>query len=118
MKLKSTIAALLLTTSLSTFAVDLTLSPVYTIVGVVQSALESVVGIASSPLASSAETSQQREQLKAIRTEANDFLAGEEMTERLSATLEQLREQFKITNPELKEKSDIELSRYIVTAIN
>ncbi|NOT79680.1 MAG: hypothetical protein HOP07_11870 [Bacteriovoracaceae bacterium] len=113
MKLKSTIAALLLATSLSTFAVDLTLSPVYTIVGVVQTALESVVGIASSPLASSAATSQQREQLKAIRNDAVDFLSGNEKSARLNSTLEQLR-----SSEELAGKSDVELSAHIVTAIN
>ena len=113
MKLKSTIAALLLATSLSTFAADLTLSPVYTIVGVVQTALESVVGIVSSPLASSAATSEQREQLKAIRSDAVDFLSGGDKSKALNTTLEQLK-----LNEELAGKSEIELAAHIVTAIN
>jgi len=113
MKLKATIAALLLATSLSTFAVDITLSPVYTVVGIVQSALESVVGIASSPLASTSATSQQREQLKAIRQDALNFLAGDEMTANLNAVIKKLQ-----ANQELTDRSPEELAAHIVTAIN
>jgi hypothetical protein len=113
MKLKSTIAALLLTTSLSVFAVDITLSPVYTVVGLVQTALESVVGIASSPLASTSASSQQREQLKAIRTDALNFLAGEDMTKNLEQVITKLQE-----SEELAGRSPQELSAHIVTAIN
>jgi hypothetical protein len=113
MKLKSTLAALLLTASMSTFAVDITLSPVYTVVGVVQSALESVVGLVSSPLASTGASSQQREQLQAIRNDAVDFLSTGEMSARLENTLEQLKQR-----TELSAKSNVELSAHIVTAIN
>lgn len=113
MKLKATIAAIVMATSLSTFAVDLTLSPVYTVVGVVQTALESVVGIVSSPLASTAASSQQREQLQAIRNDAVDFLSTGDMSARLESTLKSLK-----GNEELAGKSDVELSAHIVTAIN
>ncbi len=113
MKLKSTIAAMLLATTLSASAVEITLSPVYTVVGVVESVLQTAVGLVSSPLASTAASLEQREQLKAIRDDANNFLGGEEMTERLAKTLDLLKER-----EELAGKSDIELSAHIVTAIN
>lgn len=113
MKLKSTIAAILLATSLSSFAVDITLSPVYTVVDVVRSVLVTSVGIVASPLASTAATSQQREQLQAVRNDAVDFLSGSEMSGRLESTLEQLKGQ-----EELAAKSDVELAALIVTAIN
>lgn len=113
MKIKSTIAAIAMATSLSAFAVDITLSPVYTVVGVVQTALESAVGIVSSPLASTGASSQQREQLQAIRNDAVDFLSTGDMSARLQSTLEMLK-----ANQELAGKSDVELSAHIVTAIN
>ncbi len=113
MKLKSTIAALLLASSLSAFAVDITLSPVYTVVGAVQSVLESAVGIVSSPLASTLASTQQREQLKAIRQDALDFLSGGEMTKNLSDTISLLQER-----EELAGRAPRELAAHIVTAIN
>lgn len=109
MKLKSTIAALLLATSMSTFAVDLTLSPVYTVVEVVRSAL----GTALSPFASTAASIANSGQLmKAVRNDALNHLADGETTDRLNASFTELR---KIEG--LENKSDAELSKLIILSV-
>lgn len=113
MKIKSTIAAIIMATSFSTFAVDITLSPVYTVVEVVRSVVGSVVGIVASPLATTVQSSQQREQLQAIRNDAVDFLSGSEISGRLESTLSELKSQ-----EELAGKTDLELAALIVTALN
>lgn len=109
MKLKSTIAALLLATSMTTFAADLTLSPVYTVVEVVRSAL----GTALSPLASSAASINGNAVImKAVRNDALSFLADGESTERLTASFSELR---KIEG--LETKSDADLSKLIILSV-
>lgn len=109
MKLKSTVAAILLATSMSSFAVDLTLSPVYTVVEVVRSAL----GTALSPLATSSEVSAGGQALmKAVRNDALSFLADGESTDRLTASLSELR---KIEG--LEGKSDSDLSKLIILSV-
>lgn len=110
MKLKSTIAALLLATSMSSFAVDLTLSPVYTAVEVVRSAL----GTALSPFASTtaALNSGTAAQMKAVRNDALNLLADGELTDRLDASFSELR---KVEG--LENKSDAELSKLIILAV-
>lgn len=110
MKLKSTIAALLLATSMSTFAVDLTLSPVYTVVEVVRSAL----GTALSPFASTTASINggTAQLMKAVRNDAINLLADGEATERLNASFSELR---KIDG--LENKSDIELSKLIILSV-
>ncbi|MBY0415832.1 MAG: hypothetical protein K2Q18_16795 [Bdellovibrionales bacterium] len=113
MKVKTLIAAALMTVSLSSFAVDITLSPIYTVVDVVRSVLGSTVGIVASPFASTAASSQQREQLEAIKGDAQDFIADGTMTERLSKTIESLK-----ADKELAGKSPEELAVAIVRAVN
>lgn len=110
MKLKSTIAALLLATSFSTFAIDLTLSPVYTVVEVVRSAL----GTALSPFASTTISLVGGNALimKAVRNDALSFLADGESTDRLSASFTELR---KVEG--LEAKSDADLSKLIILSV-
>ncbi len=108
MKLKSTIAALLLATSMSTFAVDITLSPVYTVVDVVRS----VLGTALSPFASTAASVANGEIMKAVRNDAMDNLADGKSTDRLEASFKELR---KIDG--LQSKSDAELSKLIILSV-
>lgn len=111
MKLKSTIAALLLATSMSSFAVDLTLSPVYTAVEVVRSAL----GTALSPFASTTaalNSGTAAALMKAVRNDALNLLADGELTDRLDASFSELR---KVEG--LENKSDAELSKLIILAV-
>jgi len=110
MKLKSTIAALLLATSMSTFAVDITLSPVYTVVEVVRSAL----GTALSPFASTTASINggTAALMKAVRNDAINLLADGESTDRLNASFSELR---KIEG--LEGKSDVELSKLIILSV-
>lgn len=110
MKLKTTIAALLLATSMSTFAVDITLSPVYTVVEVVRSAL----GTALSPFASTAASiaGGNQEIMKAVRNDALNLLADGESTDRLNASFAELR---KVDG--LQNKSDAELSKLIILSV-
>lgn len=109
MKLKSTIAALLLATSMSTFAADITLSPVYTVVEVVRSAL----GTALSPFATTVATvNGNGEIMKAVRSDALNLLADGESTDRLNASFTELR---KVDG--LQNKSDAELSKLIILSV-
>ncbi|MFA6236675.1 MAG: hypothetical protein WC635_05045 [Bacteriovorax sp.] len=109
MKLKSTIAALLLATSMSSFALDLTLSPVVTVVQVVRSAL----GTALSPFASTtAALGGQALAMQAVRNDALTFLADGESTDRLSASFTELR---KVEG--LESKSDSDLSKLIILSV-
>ena len=110
MKLKTTIAALLLATSMSTFAVDITLSPIYTVVDAVRSAL----GTALSPFASSVVTTADgnRVSMKAVRNDAMSFLADGESTDRLDASFSELR---KVDG--LQSKSDLDLSKLIILSV-
>lgn len=110
MKLKSTIAALLLVTSMSTFAADITLSPIYTVVDVVRTAL----GTALAPFAStSASTAGMGQQLKAVRSDAVSFLADGESTDRLSASLTELKK-----DESLSKLNDSQLAALIVTSVD
>jgi hypothetical protein len=110
MKLKTTIAALLLATSMSTFAVDITLSPVYTVVEAVRSAL----GTALSPFASTAISLNSRtaELMKAVRADALNLLADGDSTDRLNASFSELR---KVEG--LEGKSDADLSKLIILSV-
>ncbi|MBC7711951.1 MAG: hypothetical protein H7177_01330 [Rhizobacter sp.] len=111
-KVKSLIAAALIVSSVSAFAVDVTLSPVYTIVGVVRAAVATVVA----PFASTALSvlSQQgKEQLAAVRSDAVDFLAGAEASNVLKASISEI----KTKSAELNEMSDAQVAGLIVTAL-
>lgn len=109
MKLKSMIAALLLATTMSSFAADITLSPIYTVVDVVRTALGSSLAPFASTTLSIAEATQA---MKAVRSDALSFLADGESTERLSASFTELR---KIEG--LEGKSESELSKLIILSV-
>lgn len=110
MKFKSFIAALLIVTSMSSFALDLTLSPLYTAVDLVRSAVGTVVA----PFASTVASSQtNKEQLAAVRTDAIDFLAGADATDVLKSSIKEIREK----SNDLKGLSDTQIAGLIVTAL-
>lgn len=110
MKLKSTIAALLIVTSLSSFAIDLTMSPVYSVVALVRSTLATAV----SPLATTAVTANGGNAaiMKAVRNDALNFVADGESTDRLDTAFLELR---KIEG--LESASNTELSKLIILSV-
>jgi len=110
MKLKITLAALLLVSSLSTFAIDITLSPIFTVVDVVKSALGTALSPFSTTASSVAGSNEQI--MKAVRSDALSFLADGESTERLNSSFNELR---KIDG--LQNKSEIELSKLIILSV-
>ncbi|MBC7427053.1 MAG: hypothetical protein H7336_00485 [Bacteriovorax sp.] len=113
-KVKSLIAAALIVSSVSAFAVDLTLSPVYTIVGIVRSAVVSVVAPTAITAASTMQISgQNKEQLEAVRSDAVDFLAGAQASNVLKASISEI----KTKSAELNEMSDAQVAGLIVTAL-
>jgi hypothetical protein len=114
MKLKSLIAAALLVTSISTYAVDLTVSPLYTVIGLVRTAVAIVVTPTALAIGSSeATTAANKEQLAAVRSDAVDFLAGAEASDVLSASIKQIKGQ----NDEMNALSDTQVASLIVTAL-
>lgn len=114
MKFKSLIATALLVTSMSTMAVDLTLSPIYTAVDLVRSAVGTVVAPFALTGASSVELSYaEKEQIKAVRSDAIDFLAGEGASNVLKASISEIRTK----SDELNGMSDTQIAGLIVTAL-
>lgn len=114
MKFKTFIASLLLVTSMSSFAVDLTLSPLYTAVDLVRSAVGTVVApFASTGAVSAASTQTNKEQLAAVRSDAVDFLAGSDATDVLKASIKEIKER----SADLKQLSDTQIAGLIVTAL-
>lgn len=113
MKLKSLIAAALIVTSISTYAVDLTVSPLYTVIGLVRTAVAIVVTPTVLVTGSSEATSANKEQLAAVRSDAVDFLAGAEASDVLSASIKQIKGQ----NDEMNALSDTQVASLIVTAL-
>ncbi len=108
--MKSVIASILMAASLSTFAVDLTLSPLATAVELVRSAVGTVV----SPFAStSASLAPAKEQLEAVRNDAVDFLAGAEASDVLKASIVEIKER----SDEFKSMNDKQIAGLIVTAL-
>lgn len=112
-KVKSLIAAVLIVTSMSTYAVSLTVSPLYTVIGLVRTAVFLVVAPTLLVTGSSEATSANKEQLAAVRSNAVDFLAGEEATEVLSASIKEIKSQ----NEEMGALSDTQVASLIVTAL-
>lgn len=118
MKLKSTIVAALMAMSFSTFAVDITLSPINTVIEIVRSAVGTTVGLVATPLASTqastlASQEQRVQELKAIRNDAIDHVAGGEVSGNLESVLKKLR-----SEEALAELSDVQLSALIITSLN
>lgn len=112
--MKKFIATALLLSSVSAFSADLTLSPVYTIVGVVRSAVASVVLPTALVGASSVEISgANKEQLLAVRSDAVDFLAGAEASNVLKASINEVKAQ----SSELNAMSDTQVAGLIVSAL-
>ena len=113
-KVKSLIATALVLSSVSAFALDLTLSPVYTIVGMVRSAVVTVVAPTAVSAASTLQISgQNKEQLAAVRSDAVDFLAGADASNVLKASISEI----KTKSAELNDMSDVQLAGLIVTAL-
>lgn len=107
--MKKFITALVLMGSFQSFAADITLSPVYTVVEVVRSVLVTAL----SPFASTTASVQAKEQMAAVRTDALNFLADEsEASEVLSASIQALRSEFQ----ELNGMSDKQIAALIVSA--
>ncbi len=102
MKLKTTIAALLLATSMSSFALDLSIS----LTQVVNSVIGSVVTTAMSSNTNTAAL------MKAVRNDAVNHLADGESTDRLNASFTELR---KVEG--LENKSDTDLSKLIILSV-
>lgn len=112
--MKKFIAAALLLSTVSAFSADLTLSPVYTIVGIVRSAVASVVLPTALVAASSVEISgANKEQLAAVRSDAVDFLAGAEASNVLKASINEIKSK----SADLNEMSDSQVAGLIVTAL-
>ena len=112
--MKKFIAAALLLSTVSAFSADLTLSPVYTIVGIVRSAVASVVLPTALTAAATVEISgANKEQLAAVRSDAVDFLAGSEASNVLRASINEVKAQ----SAELNEMSDSQVAALIVTAL-
>ena len=113
-KVKSLIAAALIVTSMSSFEVDLTLSPLYTVVAIVRSAVVTVVAPTAMTGASSVAISgSNKEQLEAVRSDALDFLAGSQASDVLRASINEIKAQ----NAELNAMSDSQVAGLIVTAL-
>jgi len=116
-QIKALIAVSALTLSLSSFAqdastVDITLSPVYSAVATVQSALETVL----SPFASTSATTvaAARIDMEAVEQDAINYLAGEEKTIMLDEVISVIREN---SGEELVNASDKEVALTILEAI-
>lgn len=107
--MKKFIAALMIAASVNTMAVDITLSPLYTAVDLVRSAVGTVV----SPFASTAATFVEKEQLEAVRTDALNFLAGAEASEVLEASIKEIR----VKSEDLNKMTDKQIAGLIVTAL-
>lgn len=107
--MKKFIAALMIALSVNTMAVDITLSPLYTAVDLIRSAVGTVV----SPFATTAASFAQKEQLEAVRTDALNFLAGADASEVLEASIKEIR----LKSDELNQMSDKQIAGLIVTAL-
>lgn len=112
-KIKSLIAAALIVTSMSTYAVSLTVSPLYTVIGLVRTAVFVVVAPSALVTGSTAATSANKEQIAAVRSDAVDFLAGAEASDVLAASIKEIKGQ----NEEMGALSDTQVASLIVTAL-
>ncbi len=107
--MKKFIAALMIAASVNTMAVDITLSPLYTAVDLIRSAVGTVV----SPFASTAASFVEKEQLEAVRTDALNFLAGSESSDVLEASIKEIRTK----SADFEQMSDKQIAGLIVTAL-
>lgn len=101
----------LIANSLPLFAVDVTLSPIYTAVDLVRSALVTVVSPFASTTGLTAGVAEA--EMRIVKDDAIRSLSGEERTDRLSSTIDFLRESI----DELKDVSDEEIELTIIAAV-
>jgi hypothetical protein len=109
--MKKILVMMAMVISSQAMAVDITLSPVMTVVGIVRSVLVTVV----SPFATSAEISSgnvNKEQLRAVHDDAIGYLANGEKTELLQIAINEIRKNV----AQLRNASDIEVAAQIVVA--
>lgn len=83
MNLKSTLATLLMVTSLTSGASEITLSPIETAYAVLATALSPIDISVGSTLISSEASSAYKEAINAVKGDALNYLAGEEATDTL-----------------------------------
>lgn len=101
----------LLANSLPLLAIDVTLSPVYTAIDLVRSALITVVSPFASTTGLTAGAAQA--EMRVVKDDALRSLAGEGQTDRLVSTIEFLRENI----DELNDRSDEEIEMTIIAAV-
>lgn len=101
----------LIANSLPLFAIDVTLSPIYTAVDLVRSALVTVVSPFASTTGLTAGVAEA--EMRIVKDDAIRSLSGEERTDRLSSTIDFLRESI----DELKDVSDEEIELTIIAAV-
>lgn len=101
----------LLVNALPLFAVDVTLSPVYSAINLVRSALVTVVSPFASTTGLSAGAAQA--EMRVVKDDAIRSLSGEERTDRLMNTIDFLRENI----DELNNVSDEEIELTIIAAV-
>ncbi len=113
--MKKTIKALalmaLLVNALPLFAIDVTLSPVYSAVNLVRSALVTVISPFASTTGLSAGAAQA--EMRVVKDDAIRSLSGEERTDRLMNTIDFLRDNI----DELNNVSDEEIELTIIAAV-
>lgn len=109
--LKAALATAILVTSMSSFALGITLSPLATATRVVQMAIATAVSPFVFTTAGSANNN--REIFKAVRNDSLDFLANGQKTEKLEASLSELKKEESLAG-----KSDVELAALIVATID
>ncbi|WP_413288841.1 hypothetical protein [Bdellovibrio sp. HCB337] len=108
--MKKMLVMMALLVSSQAMAVGLTLSPVYTVVGLVRSVLITVV----SPFASTTQaiSGQNKEQLRAVKDDAIAFIAEGQRSEMLNTAIIAVKENV----AELSNASDIEVAAEIIAA--
>jgi hypothetical protein len=110
MKIKTLVATTILIASMSSHAIDLTLSPIFTVTEAVRSA----VGSALLPYVATSVSFKGTfaKLMQAVRNDALSFLAEGEKTDRLESSFVELR---KVEG--LENQSDEQLSKLIILSI-
>ncbi len=108
--MKKLIVSLMIVLSTQSFAIDLTLSPIYTAVDLIRSALATVVA----PFQSTSASFVQKEQLEAIKADAINFLADDSVQ---SDALADSIKLIKTKSEELNSMSDKQIAGLIITAL-
>jgi hypothetical protein len=109
--MKKILVMMAMVISSQAMAVDITLSPVMTVVGIVRSVLVTVV----SPFATTAEITSgnvNKEQMRAVHDDAIGYLANGEQSQILAIAIQKVKQEV----PQLRNASDIEVAAQIVVA--